>query len=152
MAFRSALSLGLVDGLQQLVIVQHLIGLPHPVIPPFCCLFREPSLPHQPLVMTEFNHWLPSASPGTPAPACLRAVVHGSPRPAHTPHPKTLSKLLVLGEPARHVREVHTKRSFCLRCDRSGRDAGRAAVLGRGDKCSFGCRSGEWSQIIRPAP
>src|ERR1700756_2447425 len=36
MAFRSALSLGLVDGLQQLVIVQHLIGLPHPFVPPFC--------------------------------------------------------------------------------------------------------------------
>src|SRR5215472_12187728 len=152
MAFRSALSLGLVDGLQQLVIVQHLIGLPHPPFPPAFCLFRKPSLPHQPLVMTELNHWLPSASPEPLAPACVRAVVHGSRRPAHTPHPKTLSKLLVLGVPARHVRAVRTKRSFCLRCDRSSRDAGRAAVLGRGDKCSCGCRSDEWSPIIRPAP
>src|SRR5215472_5560031 len=97
MAFRSALSLGVVDGLQQLIIVQHLIGLPHPLFPPSFSLFRKPSLPHQPLVMTEFNHWLPSAWTEPLAPACVRAVVHGSRRPAHTPHPKSQEKNLSQG-------------------------------------------------------
>src|SRR5215469_9817561 len=115
MAFGSSLSLGLVDGLQQLVIVQHLIDPPHPFVPPSCCLFRKPSLPHQPLVMTQFNHSLSSAWPRTLVPACARAAVRGSRRPTHKPPPKTLSRRPAPDEPAQRVRAVHTKRDFCLR-------------------------------------
>jgi len=102
--------------------------------------------------MTELNHWLPSAWTGPLAPACvaqLFAVLRGQ-RTRHIPKlfPSCLSLASLLGMFVRYIQ----RRSFYLRCDRSGRDAGRAAVLGRDDKCSFGCRSGEWSQIIRPAP
>src|SRR5256884_6119045 len=90
-ALRPSSPLGFVNGVQQLLVVQHLVGLLHPLFPPPRRFFGKPSLPHRPLVESQFNH---RRAPGWPSaffPSSCDATARGSLRPSHRPAPKNLS-------------------------------------------------------------
>src|SRR5207247_9939893 len=63
-ALRPSSPLGFVIGVQQLLVVQHLVGLLHPLFPPPRRFFGKPSLPPRPLVDSQLIHlrafWWPS--------------------------------------------------------------------------------------------
>src|SRR5205807_5868402 len=73
-AVRSPLSLRFIDRVQQLGVVQHLVSVLHPGLPPPGRFFRKPSLPQHPLLAPPFNHRLSSVSSLSSAFSCCAAT------------------------------------------------------------------------------
>src|SRR6266851_8490587 len=108
-AVRSPLSLGFIDRVQQLGVVQHLVSVLHPGLPPPGRFFRKPSLPQHPLLAPPFNHRLSSVSSLPSAFSCCAATAPDSPRPERRPLPKTLSTPPAPGAPLRRAWPAHIK-------------------------------------------
>src|SRR5438132_1327277 len=117
-ALRPSSPLGFVNGVQQLLVVQHLVGLLHPLFPPPRRFFGKPSLPHRPLVESQFNHRRASVWPSAFCPSSCDATARGSLRPSHRPAPKILSTPRALGARPRRAWPAHTTRGSSLRSDR----------------------------------